>query len=422
MRDKIRGWYADNLFRNSFYLMFNTAIQATLGFFFWLICAHLFTPDQIGIATSLISAMTLISYISLLGFNNTFVRILPTSKEKSNDINTGALLVIILAAVLSVMYLLIVPIIAPKLIIIDRNFWYGAAFVVMVGLSSINLLTDSIFVAFRAAQYCLITDAFITSGFKLVLPLVFVGLGAYGIFAASGLAASIGMVASIIFLVTQFGYKPELRIHKKTIKGVFNYSFYNYIANLLNIAPTLILPLLVLDHLGSAEAGYYYLAFSVANLLYAVAFAVSQSFFAEGSYGETQLKHLLKKALLILGAIMVPAGVILATLGGFVLHFFGKSYSAGGGEVIVILALAAPAVAAYTLGNAALRIRSQIYSIIVVNVIYFLAIGGLALLWVHRGLTWVAIAWVIGNLAAALVAFFAIAYFRPGHTVRTAVV
>jgi O-antigen/teichoic acid export membrane protein len=406
----------DNLFRNSIYLMLATAIQAGLGFFFWLICAHVFTPTQIGIGTALISAMTLISFISLLGFNSTFIRILPNSENRNNEVNTGSILVISAAAIISVIYIWIVPYIAPSLSIVHANFWYAAGFVVMVALASINSLTDSIFIAYRAAEYTLITDAFFTNGSKLFLPLLFVALGAYGVFAAAGLAASIGMVASICYLIFKFGYKPQWKIDTKTLKSVFSYSFTNYIANLVNIIPTLILPIVVLDHLGAPAAADYFLAFTVINLIYAVANAVSQSLFAEGSYGEGKLLPLLKHAVIIMGAIMIPGAAILGGLGPFILGFFGKSYSEGGAGIIVILALASPIVGAYSIGGTILRIRHQMRAAIAVNIVYTVAITGLTILWISKGLPWVAIAWTVGNLAAALLAFLFVFLYRQHAT------
>lgn len=402
----------DDLFRNSIYLMATTLVMSALGFFFWLICAHIFTPGQIGVGTALISAMTLISFMSLLGFNSTFVRILPNSQDRDKEINTGSTLVISTAAILAIVYVWLVPFIAPKLGIIHENFWYAAGFVIAVSLSSINSLTDSIFIAYRSAQYNLITDGFITSGVKLFLPLIFIGLGAYGVFAAAGLGVSMGMVASILFLVIKFNYKPQIRIDILTLKKVFNYSFANYIANFLNIVPTLILPIIVIDHLGAPTAAYYYLAFTVIGLLNAIGISISQSLFAEGSRDEFALRSLVKKSAITLVVIMIPAAFIFAIFGPFILGFFGKSYSEGGAGVIVLLALAAPITAAYAFGTVLLRIAHQVYSLVLVNIVYAAIISGLAFLWVDKGLSWVAIAWIVGNLIATILAFFFIGQNR----------
>ncbi|HEV2402799.1 MAG TPA: oligosaccharide flippase family protein [Candidatus Saccharimonadales bacterium] len=402
MKQKLLALRQDTLFRNSIYLMVSTGIMALLGFVFWLINARLFTPSQIGVATTLISAMNLISYIALLGFNSTFIRFLPTSKDRSNEINTGLLLSIIMAALVSTGYILLIPYIAPKLGIVHHNPWYAIGFVIMAALAAINLLTDSIFIAYRAAKYNLLIDGIIMSSIKLALPFLLVGLGAYGVFAASGSAASVAMALSILFLTLRFNYRPEFKIRTSTLRKVLHYSFSNYVGNLLNIAPTLVLPLVVINHLGAAAAGYYYLAFMVANLLYTVVYAVSQSLFAEGSYANQTLRELVKRSSAVVAGIMVPGTIILYFGAHLILGTYGKNYGSKASSLLTVLALAAPAVAIYTIVTVLLRINKQVYSLIVVNIIYLLTISGFATLWVDRGLKWIGYAWAMGQITAGL--------------------
>jgi len=396
--------------------MLTTGMMGLFGFFFWIISTKIFTPEEIGIGTTLISAMSLISLTSLLGFNSTLIRFLPNSKDRDGEINTGAILVMSAAALIATLYTILIPYITPKLTIINETLWYSIGFIVMVTLASINSLTDSIFIAYRSAQYSLITNGIIVSITKLILPMVFAGIGAYGVFASSGLAASIGMIASIIFLIRRFGYKPQFKLNLTILKKVFRYSFTNYIANLLNIAPSLVLPIIIINHLGAPAAGYYYLAFMLINLLYTVSNSVSQSLFAEGSYGVNLLRHLIKRSSFISAVIMVPGALLLAFFGPFVLEFFGKSYSAGGREVIILLAITSPIIAVYTIGSTLLRIRHQMYSLIFTNIVYALTISLLTLYWVDKGLVWVAIAWSMGNFVAALTAFTFIFIYRKSPT------
>lgn len=405
MIKKLKELYQDSLFQNSIYLMLTTAITALLGFVFWVICSKFYTPDQIGIATSLISAMSLISYMSLLGFNNTFIRILPTSTNRSVVINTGLLLSLIASVFVSILYIVSIDTIAPKLRPELNSVFHDIGFVFLVTLATTNLLTDSIFIAFRGAKYNLLINGFIQGIIKLILPVLLVYIGSYGIFLASGAAASIAMVASITFLVLKFEYKPRIFISIQTIKNLFNYSFVNYIANIFNIAPTLILPLIVLNHLGAANAGYYYLAFTIANLLYAVVYAVSSSLFAEGSYAEESLKDLVTKATKIVAIIIVPSTIILVFFGPTILGVFGKSYSDSARDIVRIFAISSPAVAAYTLGNIILRIFHKVNAIITVNFIYMISISFFAYMWVDYGLYAVGYAWMAGNIIASLYAF-----------------
>jgi O-antigen/teichoic acid export membrane protein len=400
----------DHLFRNSIYLMLTTGIMGLFGFFFWIICTHIYTPEQIGVGTTLISAMTFISFMSLLGFNSTFVRVLPTSNNRDKEINTGSILVISAAALMAVGYILIAPRLTPALSVVHDNLWYALGFVAAVALASINSLTDSIFIAYRAAQWNFITDGIVMGGTKLLLPFVFVTLGAYGVFASAGLAASLGMVASILALMVRFNYQPQLKVSGQALRDVFNYSFTNYIANLINIAPTQFLPIIVIDHLGASTAAYFYLAFMMINLLYTVSTSVSQSLFAEGSYNEHDLRNLLKHSVKILAAIMLPSAIILGALGPYVLDLFGKSYSTGGSAVLVLLALAAPAVGAVSIGSTLLRIMRKVKTLIFINMVYAVTTLGLALYWIKGGLVWVAFAWIIGNVVAAALAFLFLYY------------
>ncbi len=396
-----RNFLADSLFRNSVYLMVSTVIMAILGFFFWLLCARLYTPEQIGIGTALISAMSLISYLSLLGFNSTFVRFLPKSEQRNEKINTGLILVLITAAFGATGYVLGLPVFAPGLDFVRQNPMYAFGFVVLVALAAINLLTDSVFIAYRAAKYNLLINT-VMSAVKLLSPLAVVGLGAYGIFLASGAAAFVALVLSIYFMMRSFSYVPKLVISRSIIKQVLSFSSASYVANLLNILPTLTLPIIIIGKLGAAQAGYFYLAFMVANLLYTVAYSVSQSLFAEGSHFEHELAALVKRSVLILAAIILPSSLVLAVAGKWLLFIFGKNYSGAASVTLTILSLAAPAVAVYVVAVVLLRVSKQIYSLIFMNLLFAISTIGLTMLWAHRGLAWVATAWLLGHLIAGL--------------------
>ncbi|HSE61325.1 MAG TPA: oligosaccharide flippase family protein [Candidatus Saccharimonadales bacterium] len=402
MKEKLTQLRQDSLVQNSFYLMVSTAVMAALGFLFWLIAARLFSQDDIGIATTLISAMTLISYIGLLGFNSTLIRILPKSQKRSQEINTALLLSTSAATVVATIYVLVIPLLAPGLSLVRDNVLYALGFILLVALACINLLTSSIFIAFRAAKYNLLIDGTIMSLTKLALPFALVGLGAFGLFGAAGLGAAAALIASMYFLTKKFNYKPRIQIDTAMVRDVWKYSFSNYAANLLNIAPTLILPLVVLNHLGAAAAGYYYLGSMVANLLYTVVYAVAQSLFAEGSYADKTLRELIKRSSLVIAAIMIPAVTVMYVGANFMLTIYGPSYAANATELLQVLALAGPFVAVYTIVNVLLRITKLTKQIIIIDVIYMIVIAGLAELWAKNGLVWVGYAWIIGNGVSGL--------------------
>ena len=111
---------ADHMVRNSLYLILSSGVQAALGAAFWIIAARMFGAANVGIAGSLIAATVLIAYLALLGLNSTLVRYLPTAPDRDGLITGGLLLVAVCGAGLGLLYLLLTPVIAPRLAFVEH--------------------------------------------------------------------------------------------------------------------------------------------------------------------------------------------------------------------------------------------------------------------------------------------------------------
>ena len=407
-----RGWVAsamhllagDALVRSSLYLTLTSATIAAFGFAFWLLNSRLFTASQVGTATALISGASLISYVSLFGFNITFVRFLPSSRQRNAEINTGLVVVFATSLVAATLYVLLVPSIAPRLAFVRGSFGLAAGFVVLTAFWSTNLVTDSVFIAFRKAQYNLLVDGMIQGAVKLALPALLVGLGAFGIFMSSGLAAAAAVAASIVFMMRTVDYQPKLSLSPSVLRRTWEYSAANYAASLLNLGALLTIPLLVLGVRGPRETAFYYIAFQVASLLFSTAYAVSASLLAEGSYEGSHLPSLVLRSAKILALVCVPSSALLALTGHWLLLLFGHAYSANATSALTVLALSTPSVALYSAATTVLRITGQLRALVAVNAVYALAIVSLTLVAAKHGLDWVAIAWLLSNTAAGLLA------------------
>ena len=112
---------ADHLVRNALFLLLSSGTMGIFGFVFWLLAAHLYSSASVGRAATVISAVTVISYISDLGLNITLVRILPTSRDADAEINTALLLTGALAMVVATCYLIVVPSLVSNLEFLARE-------------------------------------------------------------------------------------------------------------------------------------------------------------------------------------------------------------------------------------------------------------------------------------------------------------
>ncbi len=394
----------DDLVKNSFFLLAATATQGVLGMAFWLLCARLFPAGQVGEATALISASILLAYLSLLGFNSSVIHYLPKASHPDSWMNNGLVLCTAVSVVLGAGYVLVLPSIAPRLAFVRHSPLETIGFIFFVTMTALVLFTDAVFIARRQAKYNLLVDGFVQGVTKLVLPLAMVSIGAYGIFAATGFASAFDVVVSLVLIVLVLGYQPRLRLNLPLVRQALDFSTANYVANLLNLLPTLVLPIAVIDELGAKPAAYYYIAFAIANLLNAISYSTSQALFAEGAHGDTARRVLVKRSARLLAAAAIPAGLLVAAIAPALLLVFGAQYSRHATATLIVLSLGVLPVAACTWAVTLLRVTKQLPALIGSNVAYAGVICGLAVWWARSGLVFVGLAWDIGNVVAAAIA------------------
>jgi O-antigen/teichoic acid export membrane protein len=392
------------LLRNSLFLMLSAALTAAIGFVFWGLVAHLYPASRIGLATSLLSAISLISYLSLFGFNSTLIRFPAAGRARNGQISIALVSVAGTGLLIGTAYLLGIDLISPQLQFVRQSPFAAFAFVAFCALAAVNLLTDSVFIGERMPQYNALVDGIIQSLAKLMMPVFLVTLGTVGIVTATGVGYLVAVVASIYFMYRKLGFRFVFRIKGTRLKESARYSVTSYVSTLLNLLPLLALPTIVLRTLGSEQSAYYFMAFQIATLLSAASYAISQSLFSEGAHDPGNVSALLRRSARIMALIVVPGAVALAALGKPVLSIFGAGYAQHAQGLLVVLSLGSVAVAFNSWTASALRIVNRMRSLVVSDVVLTVTVLGLAGTLGSRGLLWMGYAWVAGNLLSGLVA------------------
>jgi O-antigen/teichoic acid export membrane protein len=402
IRKFFNGFFADSLYRNSFYLMMATAVMSGFGFFFWLISAHVYSSEMIGLATTLISVMNMIAVLSLMGFDAALVRFLPHSEQKNEKINTGLLIVGLASLVLSFLFVLFVPYISPRVGFIRQSPLTSGVFMVFCVLTALNMLTDSVFLANRKTNYTLIINTSF-SMVKMVMPLFFIGFGAWGVFLAAATAQAVGFGLSIYIMIRRLDFKPRISINTGVLKLIRKYSFGNYVSGVLNLIPLTLLPVIITGSLGPQQAAYYYIVMMIGSLLFVIPQAVTGSLFAEGSHNEEAMHENIYKAIKIIGALLIPSILVLLFGGGIILSFFGKGYLNGGVNFMNIIAISGLAVAGYAIINSFFRVKKYIWGLMATNLTYMTMTLVLTFTLLRYGLLGIGFAWTGGNLAAGVI-------------------
>jgi O-antigen/teichoic acid export membrane protein len=394
---------ADPLYINSIFNMASTFILGALGFVFWIIIARLFKTEDVGIATTLLSIMTLLNNLTIMGLNSSLNRYLPKSPAKNEFISSSFVIVTVVTLAASIIFLLGLPIFSPQLVFLRSNMLYFVSFVFFVIFCSWNMLVESTFMAFRAARNILIKNSFI-SLLKLLLPFALVALGAYGVFTATVLAYTLGVLGGLVLLIFQFKIKLSLAVNFSLVKETLAYSFANYMVSFMFNLPSLVLPVIILNVLTAKYAAYYYVASMIQSILLVIPIATTQALLTEGSYNEEELKKHVKKALITIFVLLLPATALIVFAGDVLLRAFGKNYASEAFQFLQLYSVSTLFTAVLLVANAIMNIKYQIKSLVFLNVFVAILTLWLSYAFISQKLAGVGWGWVVGQAVAGVVA------------------
>ncbi len=392
---------ATPLFKNSLYLMLSTLVLAVFGIFFWALVTRAFTTEQVGLASTLVAVMTFVNSFSLLGLNAGLIRYLPKSGHRERQISSSVVMVALVSVGFSLLFLLFVDRFAPRLAFVTHSLLFAAAFVLFVALSSLNAVVEGVFIALRGAEWVFVKNLTI-SLLKLGLPLALLSLGAYGIFSAVGGAIAVAVILSCLVMRLRFGVRLSLTVNLGLIKQMALFSLGNYIVTALGMVPLIVLPLLITDTVGPRTTAYYYMAMTIATMIYIIPQATTQSLLAEGAHDESRMRELIGKSARLIAAVLAPTVVIAVTCGNHALLFFGKEYAREGFALLQLLALSSVFVSINYVLWTILNIRYRIKTLILINTSGTAAIIGLSYLLIPHGLVGVGLAWLGGQALMSL--------------------
>jgi O-antigen/teichoic acid export membrane protein len=243
-------------------------------------------------------------------------------------------------------------------------------------------------------------------GSRLVFLFPLVAFGTMGILGSLTAAYAISMICSIPML-----YRLGIRLRKvdwSFLKKSFAFSAGNYMSEVFVATPIMIMPSIVLNTLGAADAAFYYIAYSLASILFILPSATTTSLFVEGSHGEdlsTNTKRTLTMTLLLL----VPLIVGIYLFGDFVLGLVGKSYSTEGFELMVLFSLSAFFLTITQTFYTICRVRSDVKSLVAMSCLTCVLLIVLSLVFAMQyGLTGLGVGWLIGYGISAGIALLLI--------------
>jgi O-antigen/teichoic acid export membrane protein len=396
----------DSLYRNSSFLILNTAITAALGFVFWAMASRFFPPSAVGTTATVVSAFTFVAMAGTLGLPNAVIRFLASNPDPVRFVATAAAVAAGSGAGLALVWCAVpnhfgVPLdrVAPGAALVP-------VMVVITALGSVGVIAQSAIIALRKSKWVVVENT-AASIMKLILLPLGVGLGAAGLFGLYFVAVAVAAVASLLILRHEIGGSVAdwaRSIELRCLTHCRSFAAGNHVAALVALLPTTVLPIIVLDRLGARQAAFFAMPLMIVALLNVIPSMASQSLFAEASADEPSLGAHARRTLLGVYAVLIPGVVALCVLAAPVLSIFGAAYARNGTRCLQLLALSGVFAGFNYVADVVLNARKQVKRYVFLNTAGTACAIGFPVAFMGSGLTGVGVGWLVGQVGYALLA------------------
>lgn len=388
----------DSLFKNAFFLMLSSISTAGFGFIFWFLAAKFYSASDVGIATGIMSSMTLIVNLSRFGLDYSIIRFFPTH-DKCKVFSTSTVISTLIALIFGLIFISGINSFSPELSFL-RSPLYTLFYFISLTSSSVIFMAGIFFVAIREAEFQLYLNLIV--GSRVLFVILFISLGAIGIFYAVGASFFIAFLISLV-LILKSGTDLKLKIDRKFLADSFNFSAGNFLTGLFMTVPNTLLPIMILNMHLVEQAAYYYIVFGIVSLLFMIPESISTSLFVEGSNGQS-LKKTVIQSLVIIFLLLTPIALFFYLYGSLILGFIGQDYVAGGSGVFRLMIFASFFVVVNNVYFAIKRIQKDTKEITLLSGIIFVLLIGLAYLLIPvLGIEGIGYAWIISYGTGALI-------------------
>ncbi len=362
MRSRITSNLTSSLAVNGYLIMSIRLTSSLTSFIFWALAARLVRAENIGLASSAISASVLIAGLAQFGYGYGLVRFLPGSDRPSRLINLAFETAALAGLVLSISFILSLQYLSPALLPLRANLWSSFSFASLSITSSLGMVLNWSFMARRKFLYSLF---YLSLGSVLAIIFLIVfspfSTGALSLFHAYSLSSLLSlMIAFALFMrKSEPGYRFTFEVpdfHRSTLNTYLLSSFFT---DQFQKGSHTFLAILVLNMLGAERGAYFFLTWSICIGLISLMGGFSTSLFVEGSNDPQKTNQYLVASLRLGAVFSIALTLVVGAFSKIILGLYGAEYILNASTLFVLLLISIlPGILTYIF-LAYLRIRAN---------------------------------------------------------------
>jgi O-antigen/teichoic acid export membrane protein len=384
--------------------MVSAGLTSAAGAAFWIIAAHHWSASQIGVASSLVAALTIVVILIGVPVSTLLLLRMPSSEHRRVLFEEALVSTAAVTAVAAVIAVLVLPTNLSSV----RNVLVAVFFISGCIAGACGMVVDGASIAVRRPGLMVRRSAIVGFGKLAALatlavlltrasaPATVVGVWACASVAATVVVASLWMRAST---------RPDERPVRARSLGVLARGLAPITTGALGGSlPPQILPVIVITTLGRTPSAWFNLTWLVASLCFMISPSVCQALLAEGAHSPHEIQDKTRTSLFLSSALLAGPVLVYLLAGRRILDVFGPQYGRHGSTLLAILAISAIPDMITNIGVANLRVREHLWASAAVNVcIALVAVVGTALAIGRFGINGAGWAWLAAELFGCLV-------------------
>jgi O-antigen/teichoic acid export membrane protein len=218
---------------------------------------------------------------------------------------------------------------------------------------------------------------------------------------------------------SSYRYRPQIERHlAMQLLGV---GLPNYVLTLAERAPAPIIAIVVTELLSPIDNAHWYAVWQMAWLVFIVPIQVAMTLFAEAAHRPESLGNILGHGVRWSLALGITAAAGLAVLAPVVLSFLGHSYAVAGATPLRILVVAVLPITFIQMYFAVCRATQQLREAILIGTLNaVLSVSGAVLAGMSYGLTGIAVAWLVVQVAIGIWAVVRVRFLSKQYRAASA--
>jgi O-antigen/teichoic acid export membrane protein/LmbE family N-acetylglucosaminyl deacetylase len=405
----LRGHIRTPLYANAYLLIANQGLSAGLGIIYWVIAARFYSPDMVGKGSAIISTLGFLSAIAELSLKSGMQRFVPRAGRHVRGLVLRTYTInLLITGMITVTFLVL----GSQLHFSD-DLLGGLQFGSLVLLVAANMIytifvvQDGVLMGLHQTVWVLLENT-IYNASKIVLLVI----GILG-FLGNGIVASWFIPAPFLALLVNglifLRFIPRfLRVNQTSVKPIQPREIVtsvagDHVGSVLSETSIRLLPLLVINLLGTSANAYFYQAWLIGNMLYLVCYNVSASFTVEGASDPARLAYYSRQSLRQMMFLIIPMIVVVLGVAPYLLQIYGGDYAREATPLLRWLALAALPYGVNSWFLSYSRVRVDIKAIILNQGLQCVLTLGLSYAWMpHYGISAIGLAWLIAQTCNAV--------------------